>query len=83
VTQAERNRQVHQEILREWRGLSLEERVKRLIASGILTEDGKQLAPRYVAPAGVAPEAQPDDEQSPSGHQPGSPPGRGSRAAKG
>ena len=56
MTQDDRNRQVHEELIREFRALSLEERVQRLIASGILTPDRK-LAPDYVAPTGVAPEA--------------------------
>ena len=63
MTQAERNRRAHQEVLREWDGLSLEERVKRLIESGILTEDG-ELSPRYGGPAAASAQAQPDDKQS-------------------
>lgn len=59
MTQAERNRQVHEEVIREFRALSQEERVKRLIACGILTKEGK-LAPRYGGPAEVGP----DQEQS-------------------
>ena len=62
MTQDERNRKVHDELVREFSALSLEDRIKRLIGIGILTEDG-DLAPEYVAPAGVAPE-QPDDQQS-------------------
>jgi len=58
MTQTERNRQVHEEVIREFRALSQEERVERLIACGILTQDGK-LAPRYGGPA----EADSDEEQ--------------------
>ena len=61
MTQDERNHKVHDEPVREFSALSLEDRIKRLIASGILTKDG-EVAPEYVAPAGVAPE-QPEDEQ--------------------
>lgn len=60
MTQEDRNRQVHEELIREFRALTMEERVQRLIASGILTPDRK-LAPEYVAPAGVAPEATRDE----------------------
>ncbi|MEZ6188717.1 MAG: hypothetical protein R3F62_27410 [Planctomycetota bacterium] len=49
MTQIERNRKVHEEVIREFRALGHEERVKRLIACGILTKDGK-LAPRYGGP---------------------------------
>jgi hypothetical protein len=49
MTQAERNRQVHEEVIREFRSLTQEERVQRLIECGILTPEGK-LAPRYGGP---------------------------------
>jgi hypothetical protein len=62
MTQDERNRKVHDDLVREFSALSLEDRIKRLIASGILTPEG-ELAPEYVAPAGVAP-VQPEDQQS-------------------
>jgi hypothetical protein len=51
MTQTERDRQAHEEVIREFRALGQEERVKRLIACGILTKDGK-LAPRYGGPCG-------------------------------
>ena len=38
MTQDERNRKVHDELVREFSALSLEDRIKRLIASGILTK---------------------------------------------
>ncbi len=60
MTQQERNQQVHDELVREFSALDPRERLRRLIASGILTEDG-QLAPEYVAPAGVAPERTNDE----------------------
>lgn len=60
MTQEDLNRQVHEELIREFRALTLEERVQRLIASGILTPDRK-LAAQYVAPAGVAPERAGDE----------------------
>ncbi len=62
MTQDERNRKVHAELVSEFSALSLEDRIKRLIEIGILTENG-DLAPEYVAPAGVTPE-RPDDQQS-------------------
>ena len=51
MTQAERNRQVHDAVVREYRSLTQEQRVQRLIDCGILTEDGN-LAPRYGGPGG-------------------------------
>lgn len=60
MTQQERNQQVHDELVREFNALDPRERLRRLIASGILTNDGK-LAPEYVAPAGVAPAEPPRD----------------------
>lgn len=64
MTQDERNRRVHDELVREFRALSLEDRLKRLIASGILTKDG-EVAPEYLAPTGLAPE--PPDDDPPEG----------------
>lgn len=61
MTQDERNRRVHSELVREFNSLSLEDRLKRLIASGILTEEG-ELAPEYLAPASASP-TQPEEEQ--------------------
>jgi hypothetical protein len=55
MTQDERNRQVHDELIREFHAMTLDERVQLLMASGILTRD-RQLAPEYVTPSGVAPE---------------------------
>lgn len=49
MTQDERNRQVHEEALREFRAMTLEQRVQLLIECGILLPNG-QLAPEYVAP---------------------------------
>ncbi|MGE4139971.1 MAG: hypothetical protein AB7N76_04935 [Planctomycetota bacterium] len=55
---------MHDELVREFRALSLEDRLKRLIASGILTKDG-EVAPEYLAPTGLAPE--PPDDDPPEG----------------
>lgn len=59
VTQDERNRKVHEELIREFRAMTLEERIQLLIESGILTPD-RQLAPQYAPlPEGTGDEAPP------------------------
>ncbi|MEZ6184131.1 MAG: hypothetical protein R3F62_03860 [Planctomycetota bacterium] len=58
MTQEERNRKVHEAVALEYRSLSQQERIQRLIDCGILTKDGK-LAPRY----GGEDESEPDPQE--------------------
>ncbi len=62
--QDEQNRKVFEEARREWEGLSLEERVQRLIKYGVLTPEGK-LAPPNGWPATLpSPYDQPESKAS-------------------
>jgi hypothetical protein len=63
MTQDEYNRQLHQQVIREFRAMTLEERIQLLIESGILTPD-RQLAPQYAPLVEAGPQRTGDEAAS-------------------